>query len=171
MEEADAPEVSRLLADSYRLLAGREGLSPKQTEFLVKKRGSLACVRRESRSQEYIVARDTGGIVGVVAVSGDTITKLYVSPERVGRGVGRALYEAAESLIRARGGRRVVLGAFPTAVPFYARMGLSVVGHKEATGGLEGLTIALMEKELPGPEEQREARVTGTAGTDRTRHR
>jgi len=58
------------------------------------------------------------------------------------------LYEAAESVIRADGHNRVSLVAFPTAVPFYARMGLAVVGHKPATGALEGVSVALMEKEL-----------------------
>jgi len=148
MEEADAAEVSRLLVSSYEFLGEREGLSPEQTRFLVSRRGSLECVRRESRSQQYLIARDAGGIVGVVAVSGDTITKLYVSPKHTGEGIGRSLYEAAESLIRNGGHARVALGAFPTAVPFYVRMGLSVVGHKEAAGALEGLTVALMHKEL-----------------------
>lgn len=151
MDEADAAEVSQLLRSSYEFLGEREGLSEEQTHFLVSQRGSIECVRRESQSQHYLVARDPGGIVGVVAVFGDTITKLYVSPKRTGEGIGRSLYEAAESLIRAEGRARVTLGAFPTAVPFYVRMGLSVVGHKEATGALEGLTVALMQKELrPG---------------------
>jgi GNAT superfamily N-acetyltransferase len=153
MRVTEAPEVSRLLADSYRLLAEREGLTAAQTEFLVAKRGSLECVLRESRSQSYVLARDATAILGVVALSGDTITKLYVSPRHVGRGVGRALYEAAESRIRAAGHRRVALGAFPTAVPFYARMGLSVIGHKEPTGALGGLTITLMQKILSTPRE------------------
>ncbi len=148
MAEADAAEVSELLRSSYRLLGDRERLSAEQTHFLVSQRGSLECVRRESQSQRYLVARDARGIVGMVAVSGDTITKLYVSPEHTGEGIGRSLYEAAESSIRAEGHTRVTLGAFPTAVPFYTRMGLSVVGHKEATGALEGLTVALMQKEL-----------------------
>jgi ribosomal protein S18 acetylase RimI-like enzyme len=148
MTGADAARVSELLRDSYTLLGQREGLSPEQTRFLVTQRGSLECVRRESQSQLYLVARDDERIVGVVAVSGDTITKLYVSPEQTGQGIGRLLYEAAESVIQADGQSRVVLGAFPTAVPFYTRMGLAVVGHRAATDALEGLSVALMEKEL-----------------------
>lgn len=148
MTAEDVPRVSELFRDSYTLLGEREGLSPEQTRFLVTERGSLECIRRESQSQRYLVVRDAGRIVGTVAVSGEMITKLYVSPDRTGEGIGRLLYEAAESMIRASGHGRVTLGAFPTAVPFYARMGLAVVGHKRATGALEGVTIALMEKEL-----------------------
>ena len=148
MQEADIPEVSKLLVSSYGLLSRLEGLSPKQARFLVSERGSEECVRRESRSQDYLVVRDADGILGMVAVSGETITKLYVSPEHQREGIGRSLYEAAESLIRRRGHARVTLGAFPSAVPFYRRMGLSVTGHKDASGALRGLATALMEKEL-----------------------
>jgi GNAT superfamily N-acetyltransferase len=148
MGQVDAAEVSDLLRSSYTRLGEHEGLSAEQTRFLVSQRGSLESVRRELQSQRYVVARDAERIVGVVAVSGNKITKLYVSPEHLGEGIGRSLYEAAESVIRADGHMRVTLGAFPTAVPFYTRMGLTVVGHKEAGGVLAGLTVALMQKEL-----------------------
>lgn len=148
MTEADAVEVSELLRASYTLLGEREGLSPQQTHFLISERGSLECVRRESRSERYYVARDGGSIAGMVAASGDRITKLYVSPNRTGEGIGRSLFEAAEAVIRTEGHTRATLGAFPTAVPFYERMGMSVVGHTAGTGVLEGLTWVLMEKEL-----------------------
>jgi GNAT superfamily N-acetyltransferase len=148
MTRADATEVSELLQTSYALLQEREGLSQEQTDFLKSARGSLESVLRESRLQHYMVARHAGRIVGVVAVSGELITKLYVAPEHIGMGVGRLLYEAAESWIRAQGLSRVTLGAFPTAVPFYKEMGLEVVGEKRPCGALSGLTLLLMEKSL-----------------------
>lgn len=49
---------------------------------------------------------------------------------------------------RAGGHTLVRLGAFPTAVPFYERMGMSVRGYTTGTGVLAGRTWALMEKEL-----------------------
>ena len=148
MTQAEVAEVSELLCSSYTLLQEREGLSREQTEFLKSERGSAESIERESQSQCYIVARDASQIVGVVAVSGDMITKLYVSPKHVGIGIGRSLYMAAESEIRAGGHARVTLGAFPTAVAFYRRMGLSVVGQKRPCGALAGLTLAFMEKDL-----------------------
>ena len=148
MRVEDIRSVSELLCDSYRLLASREGLTPEQTEFLVRERGSTDCVRRESQSECYLVARDQDRIVGMVSVSGETITKLYVSPNRIGEGIGRSLYDAGEAAIRADGHGRVSLGAFPSAAAFYARMGLSAVGQKPATGALAGLSIVLMEKRL-----------------------
>ncbi|MBN2566288.1 MAG: GNAT family N-acetyltransferase [Candidatus Eisenbacteria bacterium] len=148
MTDADIPEVSALLGRSYGAVAEREGLSADQERFLVSERGSIGCVRRESQHQHYLVARESGSIIGVVAVSGDLIAKLYVDPESQGQGVGRALYGSAERLILGTGHSRVRLGAFPTAVPFYQRMGLSVVREKRATGPLTGWTVMLMEKHL-----------------------
>ena len=148
MKQAEVEEVSELLRSSYAVLQERESLSQEQTEFLNSQRGSPDSIQRESQSQCYIVARHESRIVGVVAVSGDMITKLYVSPGHMGEGIGRSLYEAAESEIRAGGHARVTLGAFPTAVPFYTRMGLSVVGEKQPCGALAGLTLLLMEKDL-----------------------
>ena len=150
MVDADIPEVSVLLGRSYAALAETEGLSAEQKQYLVLERGSVACVRRESRDQRYVVARDGHEIVGVVVVSGDLIGKLYVDPEHQGHGIGRALYEWAEHLIRCGGHARVRLGAFPSAVPFYAQMGLSTVGEKAATGPLAGRTVVLMEKMVGG---------------------
>ena len=138
MTDSELTEVSQLLCSSYAALADREGLSADQADYLCSQRGSVACVRRESQCQRYLVAREGERIIGMVAVAGDTIAKLYVSPEHVGQGVGRLLYEAAESLILEHGYSRVWLGAFPTAVPFYEKMGLSVVGEKAATGPLAG---------------------------------
>ena len=148
MTEADVAGVVELLRASYKALGEREDLTPEQTHFLVSERGSLECVRRESRTERYYVVRDAGLVAGMVSVSGDRITKLYVSPARAGEGIGRLLFGAAESVIRAEGHTRVTLGAFPTAVPFYERMGMSVRGHTEGSGVLAGRTWALMEKEL-----------------------
>jgi ribosomal protein S18 acetylase RimI-like enzyme len=149
MRESDLLAVSQVLCECYRWLGRREGCTPGQIEFLVSKRGSLECVRRESQHQEYMVACIEGAVVGVVALSANKIAKLYVAPSHHGQGIGRLLYEAAEAQIRKTGHDRVVLGAFPTAVPFYEGMGFAVTGRKTCSAGaLSGFPIALMEKQL-----------------------
>lgn len=148
MRESEVTEVSRLLSESYAWLGEREGLSPEQTEFLVLHRGSTECVRRESSEQIYLVSHDGDLVVGMAAVSGERIEKLYVRPSHHGMGIGRHLYEQAESIIRAGGYLRVALVAFGSAVPFYERMGLKIVGRKQARGALAGLAMTLMEKPL-----------------------
>ena len=81
-----------------------------------------------------------------------TITPMAESEiDRVGEGIGRRLYDAAEAAIRAGGHRRVTLHAFRGAVPFYRHMGLAVVGWNDPAGPLAGLRAAVMRKELdPG---------------------
>jgi GNAT superfamily N-acetyltransferase len=148
MTEAEIGEASCLLQRCYAWLGEHERLLPQQTDFLQSERGGEETIRRESAKQTYLVVSDESGLAGLVAVSGDEVTKLYVLPSRHGSGIGRALYEAAESAIRAGGHTRVALGAFPTAVPFYEAMGLRAVGERECTGPLAGLTITLMEKAL-----------------------
>jgi GNAT superfamily N-acetyltransferase len=146
MTPADLPAVSLLLGRTYAVLAEREGLSREQKQYLVSERGSVECLTRESRDQRYILAWNRAKIVGVVAVSGDLIGKLYVDPDHHRKGVGRLLYETAERSIRGAGHAKVRLAAFPTAIPFYEKMGLAVVGEKAARGPLAGRSVILMEK-------------------------
>ena len=148
MRNSEIDDVSELLGESYAWLGEREGLSARQVEFLVSSRGSAETIARESLAEQYLVADDGTRLTGMVSVSGDTVTKLYVRPSLSGLGIGRELYEAAESLIAAGGHTRVALGAFSSAIPFYERMGLHAVGQKDATGVLAGVVIALMEKPL-----------------------
>jgi GNAT superfamily N-acetyltransferase len=148
MRQSEIGDVSDLLHESYSWLGEREQLSSPQVEFLISKRGSAETIKRESEKQQYIVADDGIHLTGMASVSGDQITKLYVRPAVFGQGIGRELYEAAESIIAAGGYTRVRLGAFRSAVPFYRRMGLRASGHKKAAGPLAGVVITLMEKPL-----------------------
>jgi ribosomal protein S18 acetylase RimI-like enzyme len=150
MSESEAGDVSALLCRCYAWLGAREGLSQRQIEFLKSERGSLETVRRESGEETYLVAQEGAAILGMIAFRKNRITKLYVDPLHHEAGVGRTLYETAESAIRSQGHTTIELGAFPIAVPFYEAMGLRVVGTKEAGGELAGFSIALMEKRLEG---------------------
>jgi len=146
MTEAEIPEVSGLLRECYAWLGRAEELSPEQIQLLQSTRGSEDTLRRESQVETYLVAHEATRIAGVVAVGGNEVTKLYVLPSRHRAGIGRTLYEAAESIVRLAGHAAVVLTAFPTAVPFYEAMGLQPIGVKESCGVLAGVRCKLMEK-------------------------
>jgi GNAT superfamily N-acetyltransferase len=150
MTESEIREVSDLLQRCYAWLGEREGLSSLQTEYLQSERGSETTVRRESARETYLVADDGACLAGMVAISGEVITKLYVLPANHRTGVGRALCRAAASAIWAAGHTRACLGAFPTAVPFYEAMGFRPIGVRESAGALAGLRVTLMEKSLGG---------------------
>ena len=71
------------------------------------------------------VADDGGRIVGFVFASPlpAKVHALYVHPDEGGRGVGRALLEAAEAHARAQGAGEMVLMASRNAVRFYEACG------------------------------------------------
>jgi predicted N-acetyltransferase YhbS len=153
MRESEIGEVSELLRESYTWLGKCEGLSAKQVEFLITERGSVETIRRESREQKYLVSGDGAGLTGMIAISGDEITKPYVRPSCHRRGIGRKLFEVAEACIMAAGHDRVTLGSFPSAVPFYERMGMRVTGRKQGMDPLNDVTITLMEISIEGERE------------------
>jgi len=130
MTEDDHHRVSEILCSCYGWLAEREGFTGEQLQFLLSERGSVETVRQESKSQTYLVAFNDRTLVGVVAVKGNEITRLYVEPEYHHQGIGRMLLEEAENVIRRIGLEEVTFGARETAVPFYEAMGMTVVGHK-----------------------------------------
>ena len=149
MTAADEEAVSDLLCACYRWIAEPEGYTEEQVGFLLSQRGSLETVRRESRGQQYLVARRGTSLLGMVAVSGDQITKLYVDPACHGKGIGRALFEAAVETARAAGFKRIFLGTTPATVPFYEALGMRVGGQKNHTSGVfSGRRTMLMEKAL-----------------------
>lgn len=149
MTAADEQAVSELLCACYRWIAGPEGYTEEQTGFLLKERGSLETVQRESREQQYLVACRGESLLGMVAVSGNVITKLYVDPASHRGGIGRALFEAAVESVRAAGFESVTLGTTPATVPFYEALGMRVGGHKDHTSGIfSGRRTMLMEKAL-----------------------
>jgi ribosomal protein S18 acetylase RimI-like enzyme len=127
MTEADHAEVSELLCACFRWLAEREGFTAQQLEFLLG-RGSERTVREESKTRPHLVACEGQSIVGLVVVHGNEIARLYVHPRSHRRGVGRALFETAEGLIRSAGHAEARVGALVEgAAAFYKAMGMKPV--------------------------------------------
>jgi ribosomal protein S18 acetylase RimI-like enzyme len=76
------------------------------------------------------------------------IENLWVSPEHMGKGVGKALFLHAVELSREHGNTTLQLEADPNAVGFYKRMGMSQIG--EVQYELEGQprSLPIMEMKL-----------------------
>jgi GNAT superfamily N-acetyltransferase len=76
---------------------------------------------------------------------------LWVLPEAIGRGVGRALWEHAMGELAARGVRTVELTADPNAEGFYLRMGARRVRTKRyrLEGQMRELPVLRMEIGAP----------------------
>jgi ribosomal protein S18 acetylase RimI-like enzyme len=82
---------------------------------------------------------------------GNEITKLYVAPCFIRRGIGSALLGAAEKAIARAGHSEIVLGTvFDSSIAFYEAMGMSKAGRKSVIcGPLEGADSTIMKKLLP----------------------
>jgi GNAT superfamily N-acetyltransferase len=68
----------------------------------------------------------------------------WIAPSRMGKGVGRALFEHAVERCRAIGARRLWITADPNAEGFYQRMGARRVGEVPSTPA--GRTLPRLER-------------------------
>lgn len=87
----------------------------------------------EAANPDVIVAEQDGRAVGVAEISlADGVAelkKLFVEPDRHGRGLGRGLLDWAKERAIAQGARCIRLDADPGAVPFYEKMGAVKIGE------------------------------------------
>jgi GNAT superfamily N-acetyltransferase len=78
------------------------------------------------------VAEDDAGILGFRALAGEgrsmRLEHLWVWPDAMGRGVGRALVEDARAEAAGRGAEVLVIESDPHAEVFYRRLGAITVG-------------------------------------------
>jgi GNAT superfamily N-acetyltransferase len=149
MADADWPHVRRVLLASYRWLGSQERWSREQLAAIQDRRASLESIREESLEQTWLLATIHDQVVGVAAIDGNEIARLYVVREHQGAGVGTRLFREAERIIRASGHGKVVLGTTETGRPFYEAMGMAVTGTKPY--GLEafaGRDVIIMTKTI-----------------------
>ena len=132
MTDADHAEVSELLRACFNWLAEREGFTDRQREFLVGPRSGAETLRIESQTRPHLVARDQDRtILGMAAIRENEIARLYVHPQYHGRGVGKALFQAAESMIRQAGFTEVTVAALvENAAAFYRARGMHEIGRQ-----------------------------------------
>ena len=80
-----------------------------------------------------LVVWDEGGIRGVAHViqDGDEahLWLLFIPPDAMGRGIGKALFRWACDHARSQGATRLTLDADPYATEFYRRMGMTQTGE------------------------------------------
>jgi GNAT superfamily N-acetyltransferase len=89
------------------------------------------------RAREVYVAEADGEPVGwaslIPRAEVGWLEDLWVDPPRIGRGVGRLLFEHVADRARELGARRLEWEAEPNAQPFYERMGAAYVRDSEVT--------------------------------------
>lgn len=95
--------------------------------FMERCRAELTLTPDDIRANRIMVAERDGRIVGMaqLGLSGAAaeIAKLFVDPDVLRSGAGRALYEWCVETARAAGATVMTVEADPDAAPFYRRMG------------------------------------------------
>ncbi len=97
-------------------------------EFMRMSAVTLTVSEADISAGRVLVAVDDGDVVvGVATVlpEGETsdLDVLFVDPPAIGGGAGRLLFDAAVTLARKQGARRLTILADPNAASFYERMG------------------------------------------------
>jgi len=149
MMDDHVPVVSRIVCDGYRWLAENEGYTDEQLARLIETRGCEESIRRQSLQYRFLVAVFGSDVLGVAAIEGNELTKLYVDIASHGLGIGSALFRAAERIIADAGYSELSLGSFASSVTFYENMGMIISEHQSCnTGPLAGRQVIVMRKQL-----------------------
>lgn len=108
-------------------------------EFMEACRGELATSIKdiEDRHRNYFVAEFNGEVLGYYATEKLTesqyeLEHLFVEPEHIGQGVGKALIEHAKSFVKSIGGKSLLIQGDPNAVNFYLAAGGVQIGQRES---------------------------------------
>lgn len=124
---ADAPALS-----SIALAAKRHWGYP--ADWLELWRGELTVTPEDIHRDYFCIAEIGGHIAGFVSVSVDgrsaEITHLWVRPEFIGQGVGRALLQQALNWCASRGLISARVVADPNALGFYLTAGGKAIGRQ-----------------------------------------
>ncbi len=118
--------------------------------FLERARTELDVTADDVARLRVGVAEDGGSPVGFYALDLDRspseIVAMFVAPERIGSGVGAALFAAAVDAARDAGVTTLVVESDPNAEGFYRSRGARRIG--ERTSASTGRTLPLLELRL-----------------------
>ena len=95
---------------------------------------TLSGMERKLRELEIWVIEFDGRVAGWGAIRGDVLEGLYTAPEYAGQGVGAALLDRLEGLMRGRGVHAVHAEASSNARAFYLRRGYRATGPQAPDG-------------------------------------
>ena len=120
--------------------------------FMKMSAATLTVSESDIAAGRVLVAVDDGAaVIGVASVlpEGETsdLDVLFVDPPAIGGGAGRLLFDAAVTLARQQGARRMTILADPHAASFYERMGAHFV-RNAPSDAIPGRTLPFYEVDL-----------------------
>lgn len=139
MKLGDAVTVTRLHRNTIRKINSKD--YPKHVIKVWSGRNTVSWLRENFASEQRYVAVVKGQVVGFINLSNDgkTLWALYVRQNYIGRGVGSALMQKAEQVIRRSGRKSMTVTSSLTARPFYEKQGFKVT--KSVTDLIRGVKI------------------------------
>ncbi|WP_297196219.1 GNAT family N-acetyltransferase [uncultured Pluralibacter sp.] len=160
------PEDARLLSEmgrtSYPYYFAHLWQNPQElADFVQQEYDPQAIAATLSRSR-WLLATWDGAPVGfaklslhqaaaVGTIAGTLLHKLYLMPEQTGKGIGEALFQAAEREAKAGGDRCLwleVLVDNPRARRFYERQGMHYAGATQFTSATQTSVLHILAKML-----------------------
>jgi GNAT superfamily N-acetyltransferase len=116
--------------------------------FMAQAAAELALTENDICHHHVYVAESKGRIVGFHELKGlppdAVLNRLFVEPDWMGHGIGRALFEHAVRLAKEQGFVRVIFDSDPFARRFYEWMGAVVIGETPS-GSIPGRMLPRME--------------------------
>lgn len=108
--------------------------------------------RIQNPTFHYMVAEQAGSIAGFYCLAyeeelGCELDALFVTPEQMGKGIGKALFGHAMDTAKAQGYRHFHIHSDPYAEAFYQSQGCVTVGQI-ASGSIAGRNLPLMQRQL-----------------------
>lgn len=119
--------------------------------FMAACRDELTVTRQQIEDGEVWVADTDAGAAGLyrLSVEGDTaeVELLFVRPNLIGSGIGRALWDHMIAEAARRGAARLYVDSDPQAEGFYRAMGCRRIGEA-ASASIAGRTLPRLELKL-----------------------
>ncbi|MCB1915697.1 MAG: GNAT family N-acetyltransferase [Rhodocyclaceae bacterium] len=151
---ADAPQLSALAFRSKAMWGYG-------ARFIHACRGELhvGAATLGARDRRCLVARHGGSIRGFCMLVRETahrweLDALFVSPEAIRHGIGRALMRAACQRVARDGARELLIQSDPHAEGFYRKLGAAAVGRR-ASDSIPGRHLPLLRLRLRARSAQR----------------
>lgn len=157
---ADVARITAIYAHHVRHGTATFDIEPPDATAMADKLGTL-----QQRGCPFIVAEAAGRVIGYAyaapfrdraAYGGTCEDSIYIDPDHIGRGVGRALLTAVIDAAAARGFVQMIAvigGGEPASVALHAAHGFRHAGRLEAVGHKFGrwLDIVMMQRALTPP--------------------
>lgn len=131
-----APHEASLLSDLALRSKAHWGYPP---DFIAACRDALTVSTQHILENAVFVAQNADGkaagfyLLIAQAEGTATLEMLFIAPEAMGQGCGRALFDHAVQVARAGGCREIQIDSDPYAESFYLRMGAERIGEAEST--------------------------------------